>query len=181
MFRNAWLVFLTIGLFAGLASCKKNCGPSDEPRLNLYLNMEASRKLTSVYGLNTVPGSPVIAPPQSSSALDQTYLGRTYWQLDLPLSLTADRTQYVFARSGKLDTVTVRYRRIYAYEDTECGYTITILPPLASNGQPTSNSLIVSTTTGKTEYVEFTPTRTRVLFNNPGSNTGITVRLLWPW
>lgn len=173
MFSNARLILLVAGLFVSLLSCKKNCGPADEPRLKLYLNMEASRKLTSVYGLNTAAGAPLISLPQSTSATN-----RTYWDLDLPLSLTADRTQYVFVRSGKLDTVTVRYRRIYAYEDTECGYTVTILPPLASNGRPLADSLIVRTTAGKLNSVSFTPTSTRTFFN-PGSNTGITVGLLW--
>ena len=173
MFRNARLTLLVTGLFVSLLSCKKNCGPSDEPRLNLSINMDASRKLTSVYGLNTAPGSPVVTLPQSTSAPN-----RTYWRLDLPLSLTADKTQYVFVRSGKLDTVTVRYRRVYAYEDTECGYTVTILPPLTSNGRPIADSLIVRTTSGRLNSLTFTPTRTGNGFNR-STNTGIIVYLLW--
>ena len=164
------LALCLIGLLAG---CKKNCGPSDEPLLNLHINMLSTSQLTEVYGLNTTPGSPVVTLPQSTSAPN-----RTYWQLGLPLNLNADKTQYVFVRSGQRDTVTVYYRRVFAYEDTECGYTVTILPPLTNNGAPAADSLVVKTTAGKLDRVEFTPTTTRTFFSG-GSNTGIRVSLLW--
>lgn len=166
-------VLLVLCLLGMLAGCKKNCGPSDEPLLDLRINMVATSQLTEVYGLNTAPGAPVVTLPQSTSAPN-----RTYWQLGLPLNLNADKTQYVFVRSGRRDTVTVYYRRVFAYEDTECGYTITILPPLTNKGAPAADSLVVKTTTGKLNYVEFIPTTSRTFFGGEW-NTGISVGLLW--
>ncbi|MEZ0538375.1 hypothetical protein [Fibrella arboris] len=163
-------LLLLIGLLTG---CKKNCGPSDEPRLLLYINTQATTPLTDVYALNAVTSSPTITLPQSTSAPN-----RLYWQLNLPLNLNADSVQYVLTRPGRRDTVTVNYRRMYAYEDTECGYTVTILPPITGSSLPVADSLIVRTTTGKLNFVNFTPTTSRNFFSS-STNTGINVGLLW--
>ncbi|MEZ0487443.1 DUF6452 family protein [Fibrella aquatica] len=170
---NRLYVLVIIGIASMVIGCRKNCGPSDEPRLKLSINMQTAPALTAVYALNTAPGSPAMTLPQSTSAPN-----RTYWQLDLPLNLTADRAQYVFNRSGRLDTVTVNYRRKFAYEDVECGYTVTILPPLNSDNTPLADSLVVKTTAGKLNSVDFIPTSSRTFFIRE-SNTGISVGLLW--
>ena len=164
---------LTVSLVYLLSGCRKNCGPFDEPRLELSIVTTSAVRLTEIYALRTVSMAPALTLPASTSAPN-----RAYWMLNLPLNLTADKTQYVLVSTARRDTVTVNYRRTFKYEDAECGYVVTVLPRLTAAGQQMADSLTVQTTTGTVNSLYFRPTASRTFFTG-SSDTGIYLGLLW--
>lgn len=167
------LVLLLTGLSMTLWGCRKNCGPSNEPRLELSIVTTSAVRLTEIYALQTVTTAPALTLPASTSAPN-----RAYWTLNLPLNLTADKTQYVLVSTARRDTVMVNYRRTFTYEDAECGYVVNILPRLTAAGQQVADSLTVQTTTGTVNNLYFLPTTSRTFFTR-SSDTGIYLSLLW--
>ncbi len=146
------LLFFTVTLATSLCSCE-NCGPIAEPILNLYFGDGTGTKtpFDTLYALNS--RGPILNRPTLSN------------QLALPINLGADSTRYVFRLAGRQDTVTVHYRRMFAYRNQKCGYVVNLLEPNAP--QPKAR-----TTRGTVVSVSYIQNRDGS-FGASASNTGI--------
>ncbi|RYF75648.1 MAG: hypothetical protein EOO39_06600 [Cytophagaceae bacterium] len=171
-------ILLTISLITLLTGCLKHCGPAGEPRLQLVISSTTPLAINDVRPLGALASAPVISVPKASS-IGQ---GRSYVQLDLPVNLNADQTQYILTSATRSDTVTVNYRRVFSYEDVDCGYIVNLFPRQNRDGSPSSTARIVQTTTGTVESVSFEQTLVYQIaaFYGSGRDTGISVTLKWP-
>ena len=167
---------LLLGLSIFLWGCPKNCGPEDEPRLNLSIRSKTPVHITNVYGIGALEAAQVEVP----SAYTTT--AGTYYQFVLPVNQHADQTTYVFVSTTRRDTVTVKYRRQVTYEDTDCGYVINLRAPGGDITDPATYPTIVQTTTGTVESLLFMGTELRrpSLLSGPPTDTFIALFLQWP-
>ncbi len=135
---------IALSLFAlfGLISCEE-CGPSAEPLLHLNLSWTTPGKVDTLYALNSQ--NPLPAQPYLTTA------ATTYNGFELPLNMNADNSRYVFLRNGRRDTLTVYYKRDYAYRNTKCGYTLDLTAPVGQQAMIT-RGVVQSISYMKTNY-----------------------------
>ncbi|SOD91662.1 hypothetical protein [Spirosoma fluviale] len=114
------LLLMAFGLSFALMSCE-NCGPSREPFLNLSLQLTTPAKIDTIYALDA--RNPLPKQPVSTSIVTSGI-----W-LELPLNLNANQSRYVFQLNGRRDTVTVFYRRSFAFRNQRCGYVLDLFEP----------------------------------------------------
>ena len=166
---------LTVSLIYLLLGCRKNCGPFDEPVLNLTIRATIPFRLTDVYGLGS------IAKPATISQLYSTTATREQANLILPINLNANQSRYVLVTNSRRDTVTINYKRAFTYQDADCGYTVTIQPPpgLFKDTAPIDPAL-ASATSGKVTSIRFQQTVSGIPFRYPETNTGVDLELTWP-
>lgn len=121
-----------MSLASGLTSCEE-CGPSAEPLLHLSLSWTTPGKVDTLYALNSQ--NPLPTQPYSTTGLT------TSNRFELPLNLNADSSRYVFLQNGHRDTLTVYYKRNYAYRNTKCGYVLDLTPPAGQQAQVTRGTV----------------------------------------
>ncbi|MCE7068100.1 hypothetical protein [Dyadobacter sp. CY326] len=108
-------------LLVTLISCE-HCGPQKELSLRIDIQRD-SLQLDSVSAIG---------------ALDQTVFQQQvsnttsgFRRLDLPISLLADSTTYIFAYETRTDTLTVFYKRDFYYKDG-CGFVVDAHAPASA-------------------------------------------------
>ncbi|NID12044.1 hypothetical protein [Fibrivirga algicola] len=168
---------LFMGLVYTLTGCRKSCGPSGEPNLRLRLVSQGPLPITAIRALDALPNAAAIKLP----TVIASPVSGTVYEGTLPVNLTADKSRYELINASGRDTITVQYRRVFTYEDVDCGYIVNLTAPQLSNGQPVSNTDIVQTTRGSVRSVLFQPTLVRTLtIPSSAQDTGITAELVWP-
>ena len=168
---------LLLGLAVTLCGCPKNCGPVDEPRLDLNITSQTPSRITDIYAIGGVPGATLSTRPYNFSSVTP----RLFYQFDLPINQQADQTRYVIVRDTRRDTVTINYRRVFTYEDAECGYIINLTSPTGGLSNPATYPDIVQTTMGTVRSLEFIPTQVfRPAFFSQPADAGIRLNLEWP-
>ncbi|ADB42275.1 hypothetical protein Slin_6316 [Spirosoma linguale DSM 74] len=131
--RSVFTLLLTaLGLSLVLMSCE-NCGPSREPFLNLSLQLPTPAKVDTIYALDA--RNPLPKQDLSTSAVTSAL-----W-LELPLNLNANQSRYVFQLNGRRDTVTVFYRRSFAYRNQRCGYVLDLYQPDGTPARTTRGTI----------------------------------------
>lgn len=126
------LLTLALCSLIGLVSCEE-CGISAEPLLNLTVAWTTPGKVDTLYALNSQ--NPLPAQPYSTTGVT------TYNGFQLPLNMNADNSRYVFLRNGRRDTLTVYYKREYAYRNTKCGYTLDLTAPVGQQATITRGTI----------------------------------------
>ncbi|MBO0949874.1 hypothetical protein [Fibrella forsythiae] len=167
---------MLIGLVTG---CRKNCGPSGEPVLQLNLQSKSPLMISRIRALNARPDAPAITLPYGYTSSQVA----TSLQVQLPVNLNTNQSRYELSSGARRDTVTVNYQRVFTYEDVDCGYIINLMPLQPANSGPISNTSIVQSTIGEVTSVFFTRTVPyQIISLNGGmaTNTGINVTLRWP-
>lgn len=158
--RSIYTFVIGISLIVSLTGCE-NCGPSSEPLLYLSLSDTVSTALDTLYAFNSK--GPLPAQPYTNNGLL-----RTGSQIVLPVNLNADSTRYAFKRLGRLDTVTVYYRRDFFLQSRKCGYVINLYEPRTGTHAKTSR--------GKVQSVSYLQNRNSTILSGP-SNTGIYLQI----
>ncbi len=159
---RAIILLFFIGSFAiaGLMGCE-NCGPSAEPLTTFYINTTTATTLDTVFATGSL--RPV------SRQEYQTSDRMTYHRFSLPLNLTTDSTRYVVQLSGKRDTITVFYQRKTAYRNRNCGYVLSLDPPLRGTG--------VRVSRGKVTSINYIPNQDGSFLGQSATDAGI--QLFW--
>lgn len=90
------------------------CGPQRELTFSLTINDSGNRlnKITAIGALN------------NDSFINLTN-GIPTQPLQLPISLNADQTTYIFDFDNRTDTLTLSYKRLFYYEET-CGFVVDV-------------------------------------------------------
>lgn len=104
---------LFLFLLVILASCE-HCGPQKELSLRIYLHGD-TLKLDSISALNALNQTTFREQVKLQSPGSR--------QFDLPMSLLADSTTYIFAFKSRTDTLTVFYKRDFSYKNG-CGFIV---------------------------------------------------------
>ena len=104
---------LFLFLLVILASCE-HCGPQKELSLRIYLRGD-TLKLDSISALNALNQTAFREQIELQSPNSR--------QFDLPMSLLADSTTYIFAFKTRTDTLTVFYKRDFSYKNG-CGFIV---------------------------------------------------------
>ncbi len=113
------LTALFLGVAVGLGSCRR-CGTVSEPNMQFSIRSGKPFLLDTLYGAGAVGQLPNPVRPQT---------GTSFYAYSLPLNLAADSTRYVLRLDGKLETLTLFYKRKFDYRNQECGYVVELLKP----------------------------------------------------
>lgn len=146
---HRFLCFVCLGTLC--VACD-NCGSYDEPKLNLFISSALSFQvdMISAFGTTATFSQPDLKTPVRAI------------QFSLPLSLVADSTRYTLVVNGKPETLTVHYKRTFAYRDRKCGYQTNLYPPAN-----TTQARQVQVSVGKIANLQYLPIQTgRSLFGN---------------
>ncbi|GAB2783791.1 hypothetical protein GCM10027275_29800 [Rhabdobacter roseus] len=101
------------GLSLALSSCKE-CGPQAEPMVSVqHIGRRTFQSITALGAVN-----------------DSVFrrIDSDHYSYQLPLSLLADSTTYLFVSETRVDTLTIRYRRLF-YDEKGCGFVVDVAPP----------------------------------------------------
>lgn len=151
------LVLICSSAAIGLIGCE-DCGPNDEPQLRLNIQSEKAFQLDTVYATGAL--TPLPGPIKASGQ---------YGYLQIPLSLQADSTQFRLKVNGRMETLTVYYRRDFSYKSKHCGYVINLYAP--------SPGATVKTTIGSVVNLAYYPNSYRTSFLGAGFDTSIDLTL----
>ena len=107
------VILLLTGLSLALSSCRE-CGPQAEPMVSVeYIGRRTFQSITALGAVN-------------DSLLRR--IDSDHYSYPLPLSLLADSTTYLFVSETRVDTLTIRYRRLF-YDQKGCGFVVDIAKP----------------------------------------------------
>lgn len=181
---------LLLALAASVTTCTPGCGPDadQEPRLTLYISADPGKPFSLSQIATTIYA---VGSPQNFLADNKTKSGTAYTpyiassgtsvSLNLPYSLTADRTQYVFVKDTRRDTLTVNYRRVFTYKDKQCGYWVDVKPPPGFNGDRATTALGARSSLGRVTSVYYEGTYlSKNVFASTYTRSAITVSLFLP-
>ncbi|MHA4737732.1 hypothetical protein [Dyadobacter sp. MSC1_007] len=136
-----------------------DCGPQAELTARVYFSQD-SLQLDSVYALKAVNQNAIAKQVKA-------YLGQQS-ELELPISMLADTTTYVFYFKDRIDTLSIYYERVFRYKG-DCGFITDARKPSGRHCDATfSNVDVYYDTYARSGSLGFP-------FANPG--TGISIQI----
>jgi hypothetical protein len=152
---SVFLYIILVSLLSSLTGCE-DCGLTDEPSLLLNIQSQTAFRIDTLYGIGAV-GKLL----QTVSSLPTGQY--TSWQL--PLNLNADSTRYVLRIDGRMEAVTVFYKRNFYYRNRHCGYVFDLEKPATNRSQQ------AQTTRGKILSVDYRQNSFNSSFLRPATST----------
>lgn len=96
-----------------------DCGPQRELTFSLSINV-ADNKLNKITALGALNNDAFVNLRDSI-----TTEFRDYQEFQLPISLNADQTTYIFDFENRTDTLTLSYERLF-YHQESCGFVVDV-------------------------------------------------------
>jgi hypothetical protein len=111
-------ILLLLFLLPLLQNCME-CGPQRELTFSLSINV-TDNKLNKITALGALNNDAFVNLRDSI-----TTEFRDYREFQLPISLNADQTTYIFDFENRTDTLTLSYERLF-YHQESCGFVVDV-------------------------------------------------------